>query len=91
MSYYGWFSYMDWYNWYHGIEPGKPEPIEGRQDEPEFEKVETLEPVAEKKQVYPHEFPSANFTTNIAALETLQEEPKNFYRDYEKRNRSRKV
>lgn len=91
MSYYGWFSYMDWYNWYHGIEPGKPEPIEGRQDEPEFEKVETLEPVAEKKQVYPHEFPSANFTTNIAALETQQEESKNFYRDYEKRNRSRKV
>lgn len=83
MSYYGWFSYMDWYNWYHGIEPGKPEP--------EFEKVETLEPVAEKKQVYPHEFPSANFTTNIAALETQQEEPKNFYRDYEKRNRNRKV
>ena len=91
MSYYGWFSYMDWYNWYHGIEPGKPEPIEGRQDEPEFEKVETLEPVAEKKQVYPHEFPSANFTTNIAALETQQEESKNFYRDYEKRNRGRKV
>lgn len=77
MSYYGWFSYMDWYNWYHGLEP-------------EFEKVETLEPVAEKEKT-PHEFPSANFTTNIAALETQQEEPKNFYKEYEKRNRGRKV
>lgn len=74
MYYYSWFDYMAWYNWYYGITPGEP--------------VVEPEPVVEKKETTPHEFPSVNFI-NVAALETEQEQPKNFYREYEKKKRSR--
>jgi hypothetical protein len=80
MYYYSWFDYMAWYNWYYGITPG--EPVIEPEPEPE------TEPVVEKNETTPHEFPSLNFI-NVAALETEQEQPKNFYREYEKKKRSR--
>ena len=86
MYYYAYDKYMEWYNWYYGIKPTQPEETK-------------VEETKNEVEACPHTFPSLNFTTNIAELETQQETPvvetepnaDEIFWTYKKKNRCRKV